>query len=98
MPQQPNGAVVPPNRAPEQPKAPYAQPYQAEPDGAGETTLLDSGAGETTLLNGAGSAYLIRKKNGEKITIKFTELCNRKRKKKSELLLFPIILLSADIM
>ena len=59
----------PPNRAPEQPKAPYAQPYQAEPDGAGETTLLDSGAGETTLLNGAGSAYLIRKKNGEKITI-----------------------------
>ena len=69
MPQQPNGAVVPPNRAPEQPKAPYAQPYQAEPDGAGETTLLDSGAGETTLLNGAGSAYLIRKKNGEKITI-----------------------------
>ena len=69
MPQQPNGAVVPPHRAPEQPKAPYAQPYQAEPDGAGETTLLDSGAGETTLLNGAGSAYLIRKKNGEKITI-----------------------------
>ena len=59
MPQQPNGAVVPPNRAPEQPKAPYAQPYQAEPDGAGETTLLDSGAGETTLLNGAGSAYLM---------------------------------------
>lgn len=74
MPQQPNAAAVPPNRAPEQPKAPYAQPYQAqpyqaEPEGAGETTLLDSGAGETTLLNGAGSAYLIRKKNGEKITI-----------------------------
>lgn len=43
-------------------RKPYAQPYQAEPDGAGETTLLDSGAGETTLLNGAGSAYLIRKR------------------------------------
>lgn len=42
----------------------------AEPDGAGETTLLDSGAGETTLLSGAaGGAYLIRKKNGEKIAI-----------------------------
>lgn len=41
-----------------------------EPDGAGETTLLDSGAGETTLLSGgAGGAYLIRKKNGEKIVI-----------------------------
>lgn len=42
----------------------------AESDGAGETTLLDSGAGETTLLSGAaGGAYLIRKKNGEKIAI-----------------------------
>lgn len=40
-----------------------------EPEGAGETTLLDAGAGETTLLGGAGSAYLIRKKNGEKIAI-----------------------------
>lgn len=39
------------------------------PDGAGETTLLDAGAGETTLLSGAGGAYLIRKKNGEKIAI-----------------------------
>lgn len=38
-------------------------------EGAGETTLLDSGAGETTLLSGAGSAYLIRRKNGEKIPI-----------------------------
>ena len=45
-----------------------AQP--SAPEGAGETTLLDSGAGETTLLSGAGGgAYLIRKKNGEKITI-----------------------------
>lgn len=39
-------------------------------DGAGETTLLNAGAGETTLLGGGGSsAYLIRKKNGEKIMI-----------------------------
>lgn len=38
--------------------------------GAGETTLLNAGAGETTLLNGTGNAaYLIRKKNGEKIVI-----------------------------
>ena len=44
--------------------------YAPEAGGAGETTLLDSGAGETTLLGGAGSAaYLIRKKNGEKIAI-----------------------------
>lgn len=41
----------------------------AIPEGAGETTLLDAGAGETTLLSNAGSAYLIRKKNGEKIAI-----------------------------
>lgn len=42
-----------------------------QPEGAGETTLLDSGAGETTLLSGAsaGAAYLIRKKNGEKVVI-----------------------------
>lgn len=40
------------------------------PEGAGETTLLDAGAGETTLLGGGASgAYLIRKKNGEKIMI-----------------------------
>lgn len=41
------------------------------PEGAGETTLLDAGAGETTLLGGgaAAGAYLIRKKNGEKIMI-----------------------------
>lgn len=40
------------------------------PEGAGETTLLDAGAGETTLLGGGTSgAYLIRKKNGEKIVI-----------------------------
>ena len=40
------------------------------PEGAGETTLLDAGAGETTLLGGgASAAYLIRKKNGEKIVL-----------------------------
>lgn len=37
--------------------------------GAGETTLLDAGAGETSLLGGGSKAYLIRKKNGEKISI-----------------------------
>lgn len=41
-----------------------------QPEGAGETTLLNAGAGETTLLSGAGNtAYLVRKKNGEKIAI-----------------------------
>ncbi|MEZ3487910.1 MAG: trypsin-like peptidase domain-containing protein [Lachnospiraceae bacterium] len=40
------------------------------PEGAGETTLLDAGAGETTLLGGGrAGAYLLRKKNGEKIMI-----------------------------
>ena len=47
---------------------PSPQP-QTMPEGAGETTLLDAGAGETTLLSNAGSAYLIRKKNGEKIAV-----------------------------
>lgn len=42
---------------------------QPMPEGAGETTLLDAGAGETTLLSNAGSAYLIRKKNGERIAV-----------------------------
>lgn len=40
------------------------------PEGAGETTLLDAGSGETTLLGaGTSGAYLLRKKNGEKIMI-----------------------------
>lgn len=53
------------------PQPPVTPPQQqAPPEGAGETTLLNSGAGETTLLSGQGaSAYLIRKKNGEKIVI-----------------------------
>lgn len=72
---------VPPSPQPIQSNTPPVQPntppvqqgsYQTPPqeDGAGETTLLDSGAGETTLLSGGmGGAYLIRKKNGEKIQI-----------------------------
>ncbi len=74
------GGAIPPvqPQSPIQPQSPvqpggYQQPPvqpMAEPEGAGETTLLDSGAGETTLLSGAGGgAYLIRKKNGEKIAI-----------------------------
>lgn len=58
----PAGGAVPPSPTPASAPAPM-------PEGAGETTLLDSGAGETTLLSSAGSAYLIRKKNGEKISI-----------------------------
>ncbi|WP_418752132.1 trypsin-like peptidase domain-containing protein [Frisingicoccus sp.] len=53
------------------PPTPTPTPQPQVPEGAGETTLLDAGAGETTLLSnaGSGSAYLIRKKNGEKIAI-----------------------------
>lgn len=61
-----------PGPAPQPRPAPAPQPRpmpQPMPEGAGETTLLDAGAGETTLLSNAGSAYLIRKKNGEKIAI-----------------------------
>lgn len=68
-PMQPTPPVQPiaPNPTPVQPNP---QMQQASQEGAGETTLLDSGAGETTLLGGAGGgAYLIRKKNGEKIAI-----------------------------
>lgn len=65
------------NASPDPAPAPYREQignesgptiYQAE--GAGETSLLDSGDSLTTLLNGGtGKAYLIRKKNGEKIVI-----------------------------
>ena len=68
-PMQPTPPVQPiaPNPTPVQPNPQMQQAFQ---EGAGETTLLDSGAGETTLLGGAGGgAYLIRKKNGEKIAI-----------------------------
>lgn len=45
--------------------------HQAPVDeGVGETTVLDSGAGETTVLGGGiNAAYLIRKKNHEKIVL-----------------------------
>ncbi len=61
---------VQPNTPPVSPVQPGGYPTMPQQnEGAGETTLLDSGAGETTLLSGAGSAYLIRRKNGEKIPI-----------------------------
>lgn len=60
---------VPPTPAPMPVPGPTPAPAPV-PEGAGETTLLDAGAGETTLLGGGTSgAYLIRKKNGEKIMI-----------------------------
>lgn len=61
--------VIPPQQEKGYPGDSVTVPSQ-EPDGAGETTVLDSGAGETTLLGGGMSgAYLIRRKNGEKIPI-----------------------------
>ena len=61
---------VQPNTPPVSSVQPGGYPTMPQDDGAGETTLLDSGAGETTLLGGGmGGAYLIRKKNGEKIPI-----------------------------
>lgn len=68
----------------QQPQAPArpAQPnYFANPaegagetsvlaDGAGETSVLNSGAGETTVLGGGvPAAYLVRKKNNERVTV-----------------------------
>lgn len=65
----PAGGYPPKNDQAQQKATP--SPVQPQvPEGAGETTLLDAGAGETTLLGGGSkSAYLIRKKNGEKIVI-----------------------------
>lgn len=61
---------VQPNTPPVSPAQPGGYQTMPQEDGAGETTLLDSGAGETTLLGGGmGGAYLIRKKNGEKIPV-----------------------------
>ncbi len=44
---------------------------QSVSGGESETTVLNAGSGETTLLGGGGvsRAYLVRKKNGEKITV-----------------------------
>ncbi len=67
----PAGGYPPQNGPAQQNPTPATAPVQPQaPEGAGETTLLDAGAGETTLLGGGSkSAYLIRKKNGEKIVI-----------------------------
>ena len=72
-PQQGPGVVPPAGMHHEMP--PQPQPYRPAPQpadiGAGETTLLNEGAGETTLLgaSAAGAAFLIRKKNREKVSI-----------------------------
>lgn len=59
-------------------------PQRSSEEGIGETTLLDQGAGETTLLGAGGgsSAYLIRKKNGEKIMINVSNFKIGKERKK----------------
>lgn len=53
---------------------PFGNPssFTTGSDGATETSVLNDGAGETTLLSGGNSlpaAYLVRKKNNERITI-----------------------------
>ena len=50
-------------------------------DGSEGTTILDSGDNPTTLLGG-GAAYLIRKKNGEKITINTPSFALGKERKR----------------
>ena len=65
-PQQPQGGF--------QPNPPFGNPasYNAGSDGSAETSVLNDGAGETTLLSGGANlpaAYLMRKKNSERITI-----------------------------
>lgn len=68
-------ASIPPNPMQQPNQQMHQQPYpnqqqmQQNTQGAGETTVLNAGAGETTLLGGAGSAYLIRKKTGQKVTL-----------------------------
>lgn len=56
------------------PPTPQPMPTPVAPtmsqEGAGETTLLNQGAGETSILGGgASSAYLVRRKNGQKIMV-----------------------------
>lgn len=63
----------------QRPQNNFAQPpfgnsgsFTTGSDGATETSVLNDGAGETTLLSGGNSlpaAYLVRKKNNERITI-----------------------------
>ncbi|MDD2980449.1 MAG: trypsin-like peptidase domain-containing protein [Hespellia sp.] len=60
----------------------YPETVPQQPEGTGETTVLDAGAGETTLLGASGAAYLIRKKNGEKIAINVQNFKIGKERKK----------------
>lgn len=65
--------------APARPQQPYSQqpqpqsynPAPAHMEGAGETSVLGEGRGETTVLGASaqGSAYMIRKKNNERVVI-----------------------------
>ena len=69
------------NQQPQQPSQRPAQqpnfnagpaPFNAGSDGSAETSVLNDGAGETTILGGGSglpAAYLVRKKNNERITI-----------------------------
>lgn len=70
IPSVPQGAQVPPVQQHQQVPPMGQPPVQNIPEeGSADTTLLDSGSADTTLLSGAGGAYLIRKKNGEKVSI-----------------------------
>lgn len=71
----PNGAV-PPQAPSQQTARPTPPPFTPAPtpfdSGAGETSVLGVGAGETSVLGGGSSqpsATLIRRKNGETVTI-----------------------------
>lgn len=68
----------------------YSRPPQANPtvptnEGAGETSVLNDGAGETTVLGAGGSAasfQLLRKRNGEKITVNKPEFTIGKERRR----------------
>ncbi len=91
MPQQPQQRPVnvaapqaPQAPRPVPPVAPQAAPFAPANEGAGETTVLNDGAGETTVLGGgaASSCTLIRKKNGEVITISANEFIIGKERRR----------------
>lgn len=89
MPQQPQqrpmNVAAPAPQAPQAPRpAAPAAPFAPANEGAGETTVLNEGAGETTVLGGgAGSSCtLIRKKNGEVITISAGEFVIGKERRR----------------
>lgn len=64
----PTGGQMPP-----QPPVPNYPPAQVN-DGAGETSVLNDGAGETSVLGGQSAGFsMLRKRNGEKITINRSE-------------------------